>query len=84
MRFLMIILLAVGVLTAVAAPVNAADNSQQQRMKDCNRQATGMTGDTRKSFMSSCLSGEAAQSGFVRVLFSAAKLEFRHVITELR
>ena len=60
MRCLMIILLAVGVLTAVSAPVNAADNSQQQRMKDCNQQATGMTGDTRKSFMSSCLSGEAS------------------------
>ena len=30
---------------------------QQQRMKDCNTQASGMTGDARKQFMSSCLSG---------------------------
>ncbi|MEP7185633.1 MAG: PsiF family protein [Rhodanobacter sp.] len=28
---------------------------QQQRMADCNRQATGKKGDERKTFMSSCL-----------------------------
>jgi hypothetical protein len=26
-------------------------------MKDCNTQASGMTGDARKQFMSTCLSG---------------------------
>ncbi|GAA0908904.1 phosphate starvation-inducible protein PsiF [Luteibacter anthropi] len=31
---------------------------QQQRMKDCNAQATGKKGDERKTFMSSCLKGE--------------------------
>ena len=33
---------------------------QQQRMVDCNKQATGKTGDERKTFMSSCLKGETA------------------------
>jgi hypothetical protein len=42
----------------------AADNAQQQRMKDCNKQAAGMTGDARKTFMSSCLSrNQAAGAG---------------------
>jgi hypothetical protein len=31
---------------------------QQQRMADCNKQASGKTGDDRKSFMSACLKGE--------------------------
>jgi psiF repeat. len=31
---------------------------QQTRMKTCNTQATGKTGDDRKAFMSSCLKGE--------------------------
>jgi hypothetical protein len=30
---------------------------QQQRMKDCNAQATGKKGDERKAFMSTCLKG---------------------------
>ena len=29
-------------------------------MKDCNAQATGKTGDERKTFMSTCLKGETA------------------------
>jgi hypothetical protein len=46
-----------------AAPAKAAEtakapNSQQERMKMCNEKATGKTGDDRKKFMSSCLSGE--------------------------
>jgi hypothetical protein len=28
-------------------------------MMDCNKRAEGKTGDERKTFMSSCLSGEA-------------------------
>ena len=32
--------------------------AQQQRMVDCNKQATGKTGDDRKTFMSTCLKGE--------------------------
>jgi hypothetical protein len=30
---------------------------QQQKMKDCNAQATGKKGDERKTFMSMCLKG---------------------------
>lgn len=33
---------------------------QQQKMKDCNAQATGKTGDERKAFMSTCLKGGSA------------------------
>jgi hypothetical protein len=43
---------------ALAAPSLAADNSQQQRMKDCSAQAAGMAGSARQTFMSSCLKGE--------------------------
>ena len=39
--------------TAPAKPVTP----QQQRMKDCNAQAAGKTGDERKTFMSQCLKG---------------------------
>jgi hypothetical protein len=31
---------------------------QQQRMRDCNAEAKGKTGDARKKFMSSCLKGK--------------------------
>lgn len=56
--------LAFAASTAFAAPQAAtggapAKNSQQQRMTDCNKQATGKTGDDRKAFMSSCLKGES-------------------------
>jgi hypothetical protein len=33
---------------------------QQQRMVDCNKQATGKTGEERKTFMSACLKGQTA------------------------
>ena len=36
--------------------------AQQQRMKDCNKQALGKKGDERKQFMSTCLKGESAKS----------------------
>jgi len=55
-------LVIVGVLTSWNAPGWAADNSQQQRMADCNAKAAGMTGDARKSFMSSCLSAKPAET----------------------
>jgi psiF repeat len=42
-------------------PASAQLTPQQQRMKDCNTQASGMTGDARKSFMSTCLSGGEAK-----------------------
>jgi len=34
--------------------------AQQQRMIDCNHQATGKKGAERKAFMSSCLKGHAS------------------------
>jgi hypothetical protein len=53
-------LIAIAIMAAaLAAPANGQLTSQQQRMKDCNAQASGMSGDTRKQFMSSCLSGQA-------------------------
>jgi type II secretory pathway component PulM len=57
------ILVAVAVLVALVTPASAQLSSQQQRMKDCNTQATGMTGDARKQFMSSCLSGGSETKG---------------------
>jgi psiF repeat len=50
-------MLALALVTIMAVPAGAQITSQQQRMKDCNAQASGMTGDARKQFMSSCLSG---------------------------
>jgi hypothetical protein len=41
------------------APPAKTLTPQQQRMVDCNKQATGKTGDERKTFMSSCLKGES-------------------------
>jgi hypothetical protein len=55
-------LVAVVVLIALAMPTSAQLNSQQQRMTDCNSQAKGMTGDARKQFMSSCLSGAGSET----------------------
>ena len=54
------LVLAVILSFAIAAPANAL-TVQQQRMKDCNSQASGMKGDARKQFMSTCLSGGSAQ-----------------------
>jgi psiF repeat len=53
--------IAVAIMAAVSLPASA-QNAQQQRMKDCNTQASGMTGDARKSFMSTCLSGASADT----------------------
>ena len=39
-------------MAAASAPMTA----QQSRMGDCNKKATGKTGDERKAFMKSCLS----------------------------
>ena len=42
----------------LASPAMAQNNSQQEKMKDCNAQAKAknLTGDDRKKFMSQCLS----------------------------
>ncbi|ABI87376.1 PsiF repeat protein [Burkholderia ambifaria AMMD] len=45
----------------LASPAFAA-NSQQDKMKACNTQATGKTGDERKAFMKECLSAKPAKA----------------------
>lgn len=45
---------AAGSAFAAEAPAKTL-TPQQQRMKDCNSQATGKKGDERRAFMSSCL-----------------------------
>jgi psiF repeat len=55
-------IVAAAILVALTAPVSAQLSSQQQKMKDCNAQASGMSGDARKQFMSSCLSGASAET----------------------
>ncbi|ABO54811.1 PsiF repeat protein [Burkholderia vietnamiensis G4] len=44
----------------LASPAFAA-NSQQDKMKACNAQAAGKTGDERKAFMKDCLSAKPAK-----------------------
>ncbi|QEI07762.1 hypothetical protein FXN63_19405 [Pigmentiphaga aceris] len=51
------------VLGAAMAPVHAADktvaqSAQQGLMATCNKNAEGMKGDERKTFMSTCLSNK--------------------------
>lgn len=60
-----VIAAALGAALVFASACQAAEPAksltpQQQRMADCNKQATGKTGDERKSFMSTCLKGESA------------------------
>ena len=42
------------------APAAKPLTPQQQKMKDCNAQAEGKTGDERKQFMSQCLKAKPA------------------------
>ena len=56
-------------LVFAAAAAGAAESGsaktyspQQQKMKDCNAQAAGKSGDERKAFMSNCLKGGAAKA----------------------
>jgi len=50
------------ILAALAVPASAQLNPQQQKMKDCNAQASSLSGDARKTFMSSCLSGGSVET----------------------
>jgi hypothetical protein len=53
--------LAVGSGAAFAQDASKSGKSltpQQERMVQCNKEATGKTGDERKTFMSACLKGE--------------------------
>lgn len=42
-----------------AAPQATTAVSQQDRMRNCNRQAAGKKGDERRAFMKTCLSNKA-------------------------
>lgn len=51
--------LAAGTALAADAPAKAL-TPQQQRMKDCNTQATGKHGEERRALMSTCLKGKSS------------------------
>ena len=53
-------LFAIALMAVLGVPASAQLNSQQQRMKDCNAQASGLSGEARQQFMSSCLSNKPA------------------------
>jgi len=55
-------------------PAAGGATSQQQRMKDCNAEAASkeLKGDARKTFMSSCLSGDTAAKAAVETKPAAA------------
>ena len=44
---------------AAVTPQKTAALSQQDKMRNCNKQATGKKGAERKSFMKTCLSNKA-------------------------
>ena len=54
----LIALVVMGLAFAVSAPVIAGE--QQNKMKTCNAEAKGKTGDERKAFMKACLSKKGA------------------------
>jgi hypothetical protein len=57
------LILAVALLVGAVSAAQA-DNSQQEKMKQCNTQASDkkLSGDERKSFMSSCLSASGSSA----------------------
>jgi hypothetical protein len=46
-------------VAAPATPAHTAPLSQQEKMRECNKQATGKKGAERKAFMKTCLSKKA-------------------------
>ena len=62
MKRIILIGLMAGALLATGA---WADTAQQTRMKSCNADAgkQSLSGDARKAFMKSCLSGETPSAG---------------------
>lgn len=66
--------IAFGATSAFAADPAPAKTltPQQQKMKDCNAQATGKTGDERKAFMSTCLKGGTAAAAPAAPAMAAA------------
>lgn len=49
-----------------AASASKPHTAQQQRMINCNKQATGKKGAERKTFMSACLKGHATATNSAR------------------
>ncbi|HEY2395167.1 MAG TPA: PsiF family protein [Rudaea sp.] len=66
--------IAFGATSAFAADPAPAKTltPQQQKMKDCNAQATGKTGAERKTFMSTCLKGGTAAAAPAAPAMAAA------------
>jgi hypothetical protein len=60
-RFAILFALLAGIGLAHAAD-DAKPMTQQERMKACNKDATGKKGDERKQFMSACLKGKPADT----------------------
>lgn len=54
-RLLVAVLLLTTALPAAAREPSAAQAAQQERMRECNRDARGKTGAERKAFMRECL-----------------------------
>jgi len=50
---------AVATSKTTAAPQKTAGLSQQDKMRECNKQATGKKGAERRTFMKTCLSRKA-------------------------
>ena len=66
--------LALGAGTAFAAdPPATTLTPQQQKMKDCNAQASDKKGDERKAFMSACLKGGSSTAGTPSTAAAAPK-----------
>ena len=53
-----VLVLALFASFCIVAPLALADTPQQQKMKDCNAQATDKKGDERQAFMKECLSAK--------------------------
>jgi hypothetical protein len=51
----------IGAALLVPVPQAFGLTAQQQRMKDCNAEATGKKGADRSAFMKTCLSGKAEE-----------------------
>lgn len=51
-----------GVFAQATTKAGKPMTAQQERMVACNKEATGKTGETRKTFMSACLKGETTAS----------------------
>jgi hypothetical protein len=58
--FLFAVALSLTLNPAVAAEEDKAPTAQQERMKNCNKEAEGLKGDERKAFMKKCLSRDSS------------------------